>query len=337
MEKERVVFWLEAGGEVPFEEAMRRELAEIAVGPGAPRSLPEVAVVIARWRDRSFDVASLDAEVASAAHQGPFCLRIQGFDDCGEGSSAPCEQPGETIAGTAASGAVVEILTRYQRLAPRRNAASSTPWFTRALAVHRAMHDPRKPLVVADLDHAIDTWQWALRLHPEAGAEVQLAALFHDIERLQSEADQRVEHLAPDYQAFKDAHARAGARAARDALAAASVPQPTRRRVAELVEAHERPSADPDLALLNDADALSFFSLNSWGFLRYYGLPHTARKVDYTLRRMGPAARARLFPVRYHPAVERLVRDALAEAPSAAREADRPSAAREAESKRDEI
>jgi hypothetical protein len=66
---------------------------------------------------------------------------------------------------------------------------------------------------------------------------------------------------------------------------------------------------------VNDADALSFFSLNSLGFLRYYGLPHTARKVDYTLGRMGPAARARLFPIRYPAAVEGLVRAALAGAP----------------------
>jgi hypothetical protein len=218
MEKEQAVFWIEAGGAGPFEEALRREFAAIAVGPSAPRALPEVAVVIARWRDSSFNMASLDAEIATAAHQGSFCLRIQGFDDHDEGFDDAWEGSGGTIAWTGAGRAVVEILTRYQRLTPRRNAASSPPWFTRALAVHRAMHDPRKPLVLADLDHAIDTWQWTLRLDPEAGAAVQLAALFHDIERLWSEADRRVEHLAPDYQAFKDEHARAGApSAAREA------------------------------------------------------------------------------------------------------------------------
>lgn len=260
-------------------------------------ALPEVVIGIARWQRGSFDMASLDAEIAAAGDHGPFCLRIEGFEGCGA-------EPGEAAA--------VEIMTRYQRLAPLRNVASAEAWFTRALAVHRAMHDLRKPLVRADFDHALDTWQWAVRLDPAAGAAVQLAALFHDIERLVTEADRRVEHLAPDYQAFKDAHARAGAEAARTALSHAGVPAETARRAAELVEAHERPSGDPDLALLNDADALSFFSLNSWGFFGYYGLAHTARKVDYTLRRMRPAARARLFPVRYHPEVEALVRSALA-------------------------
>jgi Domain of unknown function (DUF4202) len=260
----------------------------------APR---EVLIEIARWQGGSFDMASLDAEVAAAGDSGPFCLRIDGFDGCG---------------AELGKAAVVEIMTRYQRLAPLRTAASAEAWFTRALAVHRAMHDLQKPLVRADFDHALDTWQWAVRLDPAASAAVQLAALFHDIERLVTEADRRVEHLAPDYQAFKDAHARAGAAAARVALRHAGVPAATARRAADLVEAHERPSGEPELALLNDADALSFFSLNSWGFLGYYGLAHTARKVDYTLRRMGPAARARLFPVRYHPEVEALVRGALA-------------------------
>ena len=60
----------------------------------------------------------------------------------------------------------------------------------------------------------------------------QLAVLLHDIERLASEPDARVEHLAADYQAFKDAHARAGAQLARAVLLRAGVAHasPTRRR-----------------------------------------------------------------------------------------------------------
>jgi hypothetical protein len=48
------------------------------------------------------------------------------------------------------------------------------------------------------------------------------------------------------------------------------------------------------VALINDADALSFFSLNASGFLDYYGVEHTRKKIDYTLRRLRPDARARL-------------------------------------------
>src|SRR5690606_31131593 len=92
-----------------------------------------------------------------------------------------------------------EVLLRYQRLLPRRNDASTSDAFRTVEARHAALHDRSLPLVRADLDHARDTWQWVLRLAPDAGLAVQVAALLHDVERLASEAHARVEHLAADY------------------------------------------------------------------------------------------------------------------------------------------
>ncbi len=83
---------------------------------------------------------------------------------------------------------VRQIFTRGQRLASRRNRVTAGAWF----------------------DH-------------RAPGAIQLAVLLHDIERLASEPDARIEHLAADYQAFKDAHARAGARIARTLLGRAGV------------------------------------------------------------------------------------------------------------------
>lgn len=283
-----------------IEPLLAREFPAIAMRLSSGPALPEVTIGLERWRRVSFDIQRFDADVGAAEQQGPFCLRIEGPE--GEG-------------GTLREGdlhAVLEILTRYQRLAPRSNGWSRTEPFSRVLGLHRVMHDLRKPLIRADYDHAVDAWQWVLRLNPEASAAVQLAALFHDIERLRSEAEVRLEHLAADYEVFKIAHARTGAEMTQRALAAADLPKETVQRAAELVAEHERPGADPELSLLNDADALSFFSLNSWGFLGYYGLAHTARKVDYTLGRMGAVARARLPSFRYHPTVERLIGVALA-------------------------
>ncbi|HLL22468.1 MAG TPA: DUF4202 family protein [Kofleriaceae bacterium] len=185
-----------------------------------------------------------------------------------------------------------EVLTRAQRRIDRRNAASATPWFDRVLRAHRALHDVAKPLVRADLDHALDAWQWTLRLDADASAAVQLATLLHDIERLASEADVRIEHRALDYQAFKDAHAREGARIARGLLA--DVDPAITDDVARLVELHERKSDDAALRTINDADALSFFSLNSAGYLAYFGTEQTQRKVSYTLARMSGRARDEL-------------------------------------------
>ncbi|WP_257462275.1 DUF4202 family protein [Archangium lipolyticum] len=214
--------------------------------------------------------------------------------------------PPEALAGTA-----LEILTRYQGLVGRRNAESEGPLFDAILARHLALHDMSKPLVVADHRHALDTWQWVLRLAPHADLALQAAALFHDVERLLSEADKRVEHHARDYQAFKDAHAARGADVACGLLAEVGVDAGTRERVRWLIGRHERPEDDVCLALLNDADALSFFSLNASGFARYFPLEHTRRKVVYTLRRLRPSQRWRLARIRLAPQVRRLLEEAI--------------------------
>jgi len=244
----------------------------------------------------------IDAEAWRAA------TRFHAFDDALERSRADAI----TISGSAAPTVAFEALTRWQRFVDRRNDASRGPLFDAVLDAHRVLHDVSKPLVKADHDHALDTWQWMLRLDPNAGLAAQLAALFHDVERLESEADVRVEQHAPDYQTFKDAHARRGADIARETLLAVGVDESTIIRVCRIIAAHERRGHDADVDLVNDADALSFFSLNSPGYIDYFGPEQTRRKVRYTLGRLGPAARSRLAGVRLCPDVRALLVDAEA-------------------------
>lgn len=206
-------------------------------------------------------------------------------------------------ARTVIAQVALEALTRWQRFVNRRNDASRSPQFDAALRAHAAMHDVAKPLVRADFDHAIDTWQWMLRLAPDASSAAQLAALFHDVERLESEADRRIEHHAPDYAAFKDAHAWRGAQVASRLLVNAGVDETTAERVRYIIAHHERRGSDPDIDLLNDADALSFFSLNSAGYASYFGPEQTRKKVAYTLARLGSVARARFGTFRLRPDV----------------------------------
>lgn len=201
---------------------------------------------------------------------------------------------------------------RYQRLFAARNGASSQPRFERMLRVHAELHDRSKPLVRADHDHAIDVWQWTLRLAPDASEALQIAALFHDIERLISEADVRIEHAARDYVAFKQSHARSGAALVAGILAKLDIPPEVAARAVALVERHEQPEADEEIALLNDADALSWFALNSPGFFAYFGREHTEKKVAYTRARMrSPRAQQLLGEVR----LERELRALLANQP----------------------
>jgi len=205
---------------------------------------------------------------------------------------------------------LVEVLNRCQRAFARRNAHSQCAAFARALRVHREHHDLAKPLVLTDYRHALDVWQWTLRLDAHASLALQLAALFHDVERLVSEADERKEQHAKDYQAFKDAHARNGAQMTRALLRDAGMRDEVAERVAQLIALHEhRANDDVDAATLNDADALSFFSLNSSGYADYFGPEQTRRKVAWTWNRMRDDARARLHSIRLRGDVASLLDD----------------------------
>lgn len=243
------------------------------------------------WLDGGFDTWAFDVAVDELARE-PFTLRIA---DDADARLFP-----------------LEVLNRCQRHVDRRNRHSRGQLFTRVLRVHRQLHALEKPLVRADYNHALDVRQWMLRLEPEASCAAQVAALFHDVERLVSEADARVEHLAGDYQAFKDAHASRGAELAGAVLAQCGLGESVRRRVAELIARHERPSDDAELALLNDADALSFFSLNSAGYARYFGPEQTRKKVAYTWNRMTDRARAKLAAVRLTSEVSQMLEEVRA-------------------------
>jgi hypothetical protein len=230
----------------------------------------------AAWRSESFDFWAFDRTLDDLAERGaPLAITAE-----------------RDIVGIA-----LEIVTRAQRVMPRRNEASKTTWFARVLDMHAHLHDLSKPLVRADFDHALDAWQWTLRLDGAAPADVQLGALCHDLERLASEADARIEHTAPDYQHFKNAHATGSAWRAAVLFARAGVPGPIA-RLAELGIANHEHAISP----IADADALSFFSFNSFGYLRYFGVAQTAFKVGYTYKRLSSRARRELPALRL-PAV----------------------------------
>jgi hypothetical protein len=277
---------------------LAEEFPTLTVQPLAQANTAHVLQLDAQqWRAPGFDPFDWDERVFGAASQ------------CRAGNGLALHLTGSPRVVLAATA--LEILTRYQGLVGRRNEASEGPLFDALLARHRALHDLSKPLVVADYRHALDTWQWVLRLAPHADLALQAAALFHDVERLLSEADARVEHHALDYQAFKDAHAARGADVTSELLAEVGVDRGTCERVRWLIHHHERPQGDVCLALLNDADALSFFSLNASGFARYFPLEHTRRKVNYTLGRLRPGQRWRLARVRLAPPVRRFLEEAL--------------------------
>jgi hypothetical protein len=281
--------------------AIAREFPTIAVrfeSPGDRTSAPrvdeaagggdarDVTIDVASWNDGNRPFDPFDELVEPIAWSSPTTLVVDGSLD-------------------ASPLAALEMLTRWQWLIGRRNTASAGSEFDAVLSRLAALHDLDKPLVRADYTHALDTWQWLLRLDPAASAATQMAALLHDVERLESEADKRIEHRAPDYLRFKESHARRGALIADGVLDSCGIGGAIRERAVSLVAEHESQGDDPDRASLNDADALSFFSRNSAGYADYFGEVQLRRKIAYTLRRMRPSARGRLATVRLRDDVGR--------------------------------
>lgn len=243
------------------------------------------------WRRGEIDLIRLDEQADDLAGQGSFEVEVD---------------PG-TAPGT--REIAEEVALHLQRWSGHKNGASRSEAFSRLLRAHRDLHPLEKPLVRADYRHTLDVWQWVLRLAPEAGAAVQAAALLHDVERVFTEADSRREQGVADYDAFKERHANASARLTGEILAAQGFGSEETERAVELVAGHDRPDTheDPDSAALADADALSYFSLNSPGYLAYFGEEQARRKIAWTLARLSPRGREWLGRLRLPRAVAALL------------------------------
>lgn len=206
------------------------------------------------------------------------------------------------VRGDDSVGVACEMLTRYQRFIVRRNEASSSGVFDDVLTLHAGLYDPG---LEVELAHALDTWQWTLRLDPEASLAVQVAALFHDVERLDKDAQEKMEHRAPERGRDKGPPSPVWRRAA-SLLEEAGLSAGTIAHVEEIIAGAE-PRAR-EVSTLDEADALSFLSLESSRYADHFGLAQTRRKVTHTIGRLGPRAREKLALVRLRPDIDRLLR-----------------------------
>ena len=252
------------------------------------REFPTVAIERAESCDKN------ELVIDDFAWRGAFDFRR--FDEAIE-HARPLERI--TVRGSDAAGVAGEVMARYQRLVARRNAASSTPLFDAILEAHTNVFGA----VRTDLEHALDTWQWMLRLEPEIGLAPQIAALFHDIDRLESDLHERIEHRA--HRALDDAQAKRGGERALAILRGLGIEEDEAQRVRDLVGGHVQSEADA--AVLDDSDSLSFLSLMSPRYADYFGLAQTRRKVAFTLGRLTPAAREKVALFRLRPDIDRLL------------------------------
>jgi hypothetical protein len=165
--------------------------------------------------------------------------------------------------------------------------------------------------VPEDPAHSRNTLEWLLRLAPRADATLRIAALGHDIERAVQERKVRRADFA-DYDAFKAAHARNGARILAEIIEECSVEdEALRREVERLVRDHEV-GGDPRSDLLVDADSLSYFDVNLPFYDERHGWEETRRRCVWGCRRL--SARGRAIAARLsHPRDElsRLISESL--------------------------
>ncbi len=148
------------------------------------------------------------------------------------------------------------------------------------IAGSRVPEDPR---------HADNTLEWLLCLEPDAGDALQLAAMAHDIDRAIEEIKIKQADF-DDYDAFKAAHARNGAKILRPILNACGVAGDIVDEACRLVEVHEV-GGDPSSDLLKDADSISYFDVNLPLYYQREGWAETKRRSSWGYRRLSARAR----------------------------------------------
>ena len=142
--------------------------------------------------------------------------------------------------------------------------------------------------VPEDPGHADNTLEWLLRLEPDAGEALKLAALAHDIDRAIEEIKVRRADF-DDYDVFKATHARNSAEILRPILIACGVERNILEEACRLVEFHEV-SGDPGSDLLKNADSISYFDVNLPLYFQREGWDETKRRSHWGYRRLAPRA-----------------------------------------------
>ncbi len=148
--------------------------------------------------------------------------------------------------------------------------------------------------VPEDYAHALKTRDWVLKLKPEADWPLQIAALAHDIERAFPHKKVKRQDF-DDYDEFKKAHAANSTQIMREILNQYSLDPEIKERILTLIKHHELSSDnDPDLAVLKDADSLSFFEVNLPLYAQRNSDSEVLFRMKWGYQRLSPSARLKV-------------------------------------------
>lgn len=145
--------------------------------------------------------------------------------------------------------------------------------------------------VPEDYEHALNVLKWVHRLKPDADFPLRIASIGHDIERALPE--QKVQRMNfPSYGDFKKAHAENSAKIVDEILSRYPIAQDVLERVHYLIANHEfGKEGDIDLAILKDADSLSFFEINLPYYFHREGEKETYFRMQWGYDRMSGKAK----------------------------------------------
>jgi len=150
--------------------------------------------------------------------------------------------------------------------------------------------------VPEDPRHADNTLEWLLRLEPKADEALQIAAIAHDIDRATPERVRREDY--PDYDTFKAAHARRGARLLRGILEDCMIESTVVQEACRLVVAHET-GGDFRSNLLKDADSISYFDVNLPLYSQRNTWQETTRRTIWGYQRLSVRAKKIVKHINY--------------------------------------
>lgn len=142
--------------------------------------------------------------------------------------------------------------------------------------------------VEEDPSHSINTWEWLLKLKPNADEVLQIAALAHDIDRAvfgRSEST-GIKDISNQelYKKYKLEHSIRSANIITALMEKLGYDQDSINRTRHLVERHEF-GGDPDSDMLMNADSISYFDNNVDFYFQKNGFKKTKDKVKFMFQR----------------------------------------------------
>jgi hypothetical protein len=149
----------------------------------------------------------------------------------------------------------------------------------------------------AEYDHSQSVWRWVLKLKPDAGIALQIAALGHDIDR-SFEDYRKMKAKFATYDEYKKEHALLSAKITCEILEKHNFDKTVIDEVRHLVENHEV-GGKGDVEILKEADSIAFFN-NLPHYRQAHTREETIGKIKFMYDRLSDKAKAMINQINFH-------------------------------------